>query len=93
MRINEVQSTLLDISKRANMSEELEQFKSKCSKLVKDEKYRELLTSCETKLEELNKTTPDDKEFLAYIYFAIGYAKGIGLENYDNAIEYYNKVN
>ena len=74
------------------MSEELEQFKNKCSKLVEDEKYIELLTICETKLEELNKTAPDDKEFLACIYFAIGYAKEIGLENYDNAIEYYNKA-
>ena len=74
------------------MSEELEPFKNKCSKLVEDEKYIELLTICETKLEELNKTAPDDKEFLAYIYFAIGYAKEIGLENYDNAIEYYNKA-
>ena len=36
------------------MSEELEQFKSECTKLVEDKKYNELLTICETKLEELN---------------------------------------
>ena len=52
------------------MSEELEQFKNKFSKLVEDEKYSELLAISETKLEELNKTAPDDKEFLAYIYFS-----------------------
>ena len=73
------------------MSEELEQFKNKFSKLVEDEKYSELLAISETKLEELNKTAPDDKEFLAYIYFAIGCAK-YHLGKYQDAIEDLDKA-
>ena len=73
------------------MSEELEPFKNKFSKLVEDEKYSELLAISETKLEELNKTAPDDKEFLAYIYFAIGCAK-YHLGKYQDAIEDLDKA-
>ena len=73
------------------MSEELEQFKSECKKLVEDKKYSELLTICETKLEELNKTASDDKEFLAYVYLAIGNTKA-ELGNLHESIEDYNKA-
>ena len=73
------------------MSEELEPFKNKFSELVEDEKYSELLAISETKLEELNKTAPDDKEFLAYIYFAIGCAK-YHLGKYQDAIEDLDKA-